>query len=86
MNAPMNAPMNAKSLFGLVALLPAAFGPVTGLASPLVAFLCSGDGHSRSITLPLKPALPGNSDLCCAKGCHAGSSKKRNLATNAGDD
>jgi hypothetical protein len=74
--------MKRKMIFGIIALLPAAFGPVTAGASSLVAALCTGNGHSRSITIPLKPALPGSNDLCCAKGCHAGGSRKRTACDN----
>jgi len=70
--------MNLKAFFGLVALIPAAFGPVAASANSVVAALCTGDGHSRAITIPLKPGLPGSNAMCCAKGCHRSSSRKRN--------
>ena len=78
--------MKAKALFGLIALLPAAFGPISASANALVAALCTGDGHSRSITIPLKPTLPGSNDMCCAKGCHAGGSRRRTAAMDACHD
>jgi hypothetical protein len=74
--------MKFKTLFGFIALLPAAFGPITATANSLVAALCTGDGHSRSITIPLKSGLPGSNDMCCAKGCHSGSSRKRTGCEN----
>ena len=72
-------------MFGLVALLPAAIGPVTASANSLVAALCTGDGHVRSITIPLKPTLPGSNDMCCAKGCHV-NSRKKTACDNCVDD
>ncbi len=68
--------MKALRLFALVALFPAAFGPAAASANPLLVALCTGDGQHRVIAIPLKPALPGSTGMCCAKGCH-GSSRKR---------
>jgi len=76
----MTAHIRVDVLFGLFALVPAAFAPAASgqtAGNHLLAALCTGDGQSRSITIPLKPALPGSNGMCCAKGCHAGSSRKR---------
>lgn len=63
------------ALFGALALIPAAIGPVPAAARTLVVPLCGGG----SVTLPAAPA-GGPADPpapCCAKGCHGGSQRKR---------
>jgi hypothetical protein len=73
--------MNPRAtLFALAALLPAALNtsPAAG-AGRLLVPLCTGDGVVRQVSVPLGPIkLPGG-DMpgCCAKGCHAGGSRKR---------
>ncbi|MCW1402171.1 hypothetical protein OKA06_07460 [Novosphingobium sp. MW5] len=64
-----------RALFGLAALIPAAFAPAPASARGLTMLICSGDGVVRSIELP----LPGKSDPapCCAKACHSGGSRKK---------
>ncbi|MBW8783067.1 MAG: hypothetical protein JF593_00240 [Novosphingobium sp.] len=72
--------MRAAVVFGLAALIPAFAnaGTLTSGASLIVA-LCTGDGAHRKITVPLSEPLPlpAGTQGCCAKGCHAGSSRKR---------
>ncbi len=68
--------------FAMTALLPAALNisaPAAG-ASLLVP-VCTGDGLVRMVQVPVDgQQAPGNSNgMCCAKGCHAGSSRKRSL-------
>jgi len=68
-------------LFGLVSLLPAAVNTTPGhSAQTLLASLCSGDGVVRSLQIPVgRTGLPGGDQPgCCAKGCHSGSTRKRN--------
>ena len=64
------------TLFALAALAPAALGsgPVTGPGA-LTLSLCDGG----SITLPFggDQDAPGDDGDGCAKGCHAGCSRKR---------
>ena len=67
--------------FGLMALVPAALSvaaPAAG-ASILVP-VCTGDGQVHMMTVPVGgEQAPGQgSGACCAKGCHSGSSRKRN--------
>ena len=69
-------------LFALVSLLPAAVNPTPSHArTSLLVALCSGDGVARTTSLPLVPTeLPGGDRAtCCAKGCHSGTARKRNL-------
>ena len=70
------------TLFALATLLPAALNTSpASAAGRLLVPLCTGDGVVRQVSLPLGPArLPGG-DMpgCCAKGCHAGSSRKRQV-------
>lgn len=67
--------MVLRALFGLAALIPAAFAPAPASARGMTMLICSGDGVVRSIELP----LPGKSDPapCCAKACHSGGSRKK---------
>ncbi|MFA6219774.1 MAG: hypothetical protein WC692_08335 [Erythrobacter sp.] len=71
--------MNRAVAFALAALLPAAIGPLPAQARSITALLCTGDGTTRSVEIPLDvpmndaPAPPP----CHAKGCHAGSCRKR---------
>jgi hypothetical protein len=67
--------------FALAALLPAALNlsvPAPGAA--LTVPFCTGDGLVHMVQVPVKGRqAPGKepSGLCCAKGCHSGSSRKR---------
>lgn len=71
--------MKAGVLFALAALFPAAAG--TGPAPrTIIAKLCSSGGAAQTVTIPLDRSLPGSGGEnapCCAKGCHAGGSRKR---------
>lgn len=71
--------MKHAASFGLIALLPAILNPVPASASVLQMQICSGDGQTRVLTIPLGPRTPpGEGDSpCCVKGCHAGGSRKR---------
>ena len=46
--------------------------------------VCSGADLGRTVTIPLRPVLPPDQGGkgCCAKGCHAGSSRKRGTCHN----
>ncbi|MBA3056030.1 MAG: hypothetical protein FP826_14140 [Sphingomonadales bacterium] len=70
--------MKRSALLGLIALVPAAFNVAPAAARGMVVPICSGDGVTRTVTVPLPgDPLPGPSDAgCCAKGCHTGSRKK----------
>jgi len=67
-----------RTIIGLAALVPAALNVspagVRGLAVPL----CTGDGITRTVTVPVSdPGFPTDERPgCCAKGCHTGSRKK----------
>lgn len=63
------------ALFCTLALLPAMIGPLEAEARVLAAPLCNGG----TVTIPAAPAGPPGPQQgpCCAKGCHAGSSRKR---------
>ncbi len=68
--------------FALTALVPAALNisaPAAG-ASLLVP-VCTGDGLVHMVQVPVDgQQAPGSSNgACCAKGCHAGSSRKRSF-------
>ena len=64
------------ALLGTLALLPAMIGPLEAEARMLVAPLC--DGGVVSIPVGQGDAPPGPPQgPCCAKGCHAGASRKR---------
>lgn len=73
--------MRIFSLLGLLALIPAAFNPAPGKASPtgMVVPICRDGKAAGSIIVPLEPQLPPARDGegCCVKGCHGGSSRKR---------
>ena len=67
-----------RALFGLVALVPAAFNVGPAAAHGVAVPLCTGDGVARVVTMPVPSQnLPGGDQPgCCAKGCHTGSRKK----------
>ena len=64
-----------RPLFGLAALIPAAFAPAPAQAGSMTMLICTGNGVVRSVELP----LPGKSDPapCCAKACHSGGNRKK---------
>lgn len=73
-------PRPRESLLALVALVPLAANPSLLVTRSSVSIgLCSGDGRTGAIELPVGPArLPGEEqDQCCGKACHAGRSRKR---------
>lgn len=71
--------MRRRALFGLLALLPAALNySAPAAAGGLLMPLCTGDGQVRLVEVPGSPKTPANGEGgCCAKGCHSGSSRKR---------
>ena len=72
--------MIARALFGLAALLPVALNAGPATAGSITMILCTGDGLSRILTIPMsqgKPAPADENSPCHAKGCHAGGSRKR---------
>lgn len=64
-----------RALFGLAALIPAAFAPTPLAARGMTMLICSGDGVVRSVEIPL-PEGPEPAP-CCVKGCHSGGSRKK---------
>lgn len=65
----------AVRLFSLLAMVPAMVGPLQASARSVAVALCSGGMANVPIGAPV---LPGSDlTLCCAKGCHTGSSRKR---------
>ncbi|MDE2595424.1 MAG: hypothetical protein KGL44_00955 [Sphingomonadales bacterium] len=72
--------MRAISLFGIIALVPAALNVTPAAAAGLLTVpLCTGDGQVHMVNVPLNGnGIPGgDTNGCCAKGCHSGSSRKR---------
>lgn len=66
---------SATRLFSLLAMVPAMVGPLQAGARSVAVALCSGATANVPISAPV---LPGSDPaLCCAKGCHTGSSRKR---------
>lgn len=74
----------AATLFALLAILPAALHAAPAFAGDnLLVPICSGDGQIRLVAIPKGGTVPGKGDeQDCVKGCHAGSSRKRNAAPN----
>jgi hypothetical protein len=73
-------PRRCESLFALIAAVPLAINPALLVTREAVSIgLCSGDGRTGAIALPVGPVqLPGeDQNHCCGKACHAGSSRKR---------
>lgn len=70
--------MRLAAIFALAALVPAASNaaPVQGI---MTMPLCTGDGQTRLITVPLGSSdIPGKDGSgCCVKGCHASGNRKR---------
>ena len=73
--------MKAVLLIGLLALVPAAVNASAPSSTIVRALTCTGLQHT--ITFPSSPTAPAgqNGQLCCAKGCHSGGSRKRVLRT-----
>lgn len=74
--------MKALILVGLLALTPAAVHPAQPApthARFLSSLVCSGDGLTRRIAIPVRgDQSPSRDDrLCWAKGCHGGHPRKR---------
>jgi hypothetical protein len=68
--------MRCATLFGLLALVPAGLNAAAPAAMTLAVPGCEGAVHA--IVIPLRPGAPASGDQpCCAKACHAGSSRKR---------
>lgn len=78
--------MRPLYILALVALVPAAVNPALAARPGMLAVpLCTGDGSVRTVSVPMRPVLPGapeNGEGCCAKGCHSGSSRKRGSCHN----
>ncbi|MFC0590464.1 hypothetical protein ACFFF7_13725 [Novosphingobium aquiterrae] len=72
--------MKPGKVLALIALLPAALNVTAASAAPMIA-LCTGDGQVHLVPLPVgKSRLPGGDDgVCCMKGCHSGTSRKKGL-------
>lgn len=71
--------MKLITIFGIVALLPAALNTTPASAhGQLSAPLCTGDGIARTITVPVgQTGLPSSDPPgCCTKGCHSGRARK----------
>lgn len=68
--------------FGLVALIPAMLNLTVVSAGQTIAVrICTGDGLVHTVQMPIGDAGgSGGKVLCCAKGCHSGSSRKRAAA------
>ena len=51
------------------------------LGASLLVPVCTGDGLVHMVQVPVdgQQAPGGSNGACCAKGCHAGSSRKRSL-------
>ena len=73
-----------RALFGILALVPAAFNVSPAAVHGLAVPLCTGDGAARTVTVPMPVRdLPGGDQPgCCAKGCHTG----RNGGRDGGRD
>ena len=66
--------------FALVAMIPASLNAtVPAGGTTMTLLLCDGTGPGGTVTVPVKPATPfqRDSQTCCAKGCHGGSSRKK---------
>jgi hypothetical protein len=71
--------MRRISAFALLAMMPAVFNIVPARAQgAILAPICSGDGISRALSLPLGSGdIPGKEvPGCCVKGCHGGERKR----------
>lgn len=71
--------MKRRALFGILALVPAAFNVAPAGAHSITVALCTGDGVARTMTVPVpgRTGPPGREEPgCCTKACHTGSRKK----------
>ncbi len=73
--------------FGIIALIPAMFNLTVVTGGGTIAMqVCTGDGQVHTVQVPVGGSGgSGGQDgkgLCCAKGCHAGNSRKRAIAKN----
>jgi hypothetical protein len=68
--------MVPATIFALAALLPVALGPLPAKGRSITAVICSGNGGSLLIEIPIDEDTPAQPP-CSAKGCHAGSCRKR---------
>ena len=64
--------MKALALAAIVGLMPLGVGPLPAEAQVLTAKLCNGG----TIDIPIRREQPADQP-CIAKGCHAGSCRKR---------
>lgn len=72
--------MKLVAVFGMIAMVPAAFNAVPASAAGLWVPICTGDGLVHMVQVPTQggPAAPaGEQGGCCVKGCHASGSRKR---------
>lgn len=67
--------MNAA--LGIIALLPLLLGPAPAGGERITATLCI-QGRSVQVEMPMPGKRPEPPAPCSAKGCHAGSCRKRN--------
>ena len=82
--------MKAQLLhFGLMALVPAAMNVSAAAAgASILVPVCTGDGQVHMMNVPVDGNQgPGSANSpCCAKGCHSGSSRKRQGGNLRGDN
>lgn len=71
--------MKLTILFALVAMVPASLNAAPASQLAIATPACAGG--ERTIIIPMQPGAPVRPDgqPCCAKGCHAECSRKRNL-------
>lgn len=65
--------------FALVAMIPASLNATVPTSATMTLLLCTGAGPGGTVTVPVNQNTPFQRDTqtCCAKGCHAGSSRKK---------
>ena len=70
--------MKGLQFFCIMAMVPAAFNLSPASAGGrITAALCTGDGITRSVSIPIQRRLPvSDPPGCCVKGCHSGSRKR----------
>ena len=70
--------MKLLQSFCIIAMVPAAFNVAPASANGrIMAALCTGDGITRSISIPIQRGIPSNDPPgCCVKGCHSSSRKR----------
>ena len=68
--------------FGLLALVPAMLNLSVATGGGTISVrICTGDGRVHTVQVPLnEEGNDGETGLCCTKGCHSGSQRKRHLA------